>query len=227
MRTAVAVLQVLLLGCMACALAVAPQQGQPVQPAQPPTLADAEKAYAEVSNSIADLLWFRTDYYYHTGRWDDVIELIYGVIDLDPSFVEAYRSGAFIIWSKKTPQAYKEAVALYDRGIKSNPDGWEIPYDCGAWFYMSHMRLAKKMTEAQAAKEAIPYLRLATQNVDKGAPSQKRAQVWRAFGHTLRRAGQPKAAARAFKRVLEINPADAVALKELQKLEAQPSPGGR
>jgi len=224
MRLAVVALQIVLFGCAACAQTVAPQPAQPAHPAQAPTLQDAEQAYSAVSNSVADLLWVRSDYYYHSGEWDSVIALYYRVIDLDPTFAEAYVNCAFLIWSRKTPQAYKEAVALYDRGIKANPNSWVIPLECGQ-FLVDHMRLAKKMTEAQAAKAGIPYLRLAAQNADKGAPLEKRAAVWRALGHALRRAGQTEAAVRTFKRVLEFNPGDAVALKELSKLEPQQSPG--
>jgi tetratricopeptide (TPR) repeat protein len=197
-----------------CALAAAPK------PQEQPTLAQLEDAYAEVSRSIADLLWAKTEDYWHRGRYDDVIAICYRIVDLDPAFEDVYLSAAWLIWSKKTPQAYKEAAALYERGISANPDSWEIPYECGAFFYLWHMRLAKKMTPPQAAKAAVPYLRRAARLVDRGnASKEDRVKVWRAFGHALRTAGQRDAAIRVFKRVLEINPTDPVADRELRKLQ--------
>jgi tetratricopeptide (TPR) repeat protein len=197
-----------------CAWAAAPE------PQEQPTLQQLEDAYAEVSRSLADLLWAKVDDYWHPGRYDDVIAICYRMVDLDPTFVDAYLSAAWLIWSKKTPQAYREAAALYDRGISANPDSWEIPYECGAFFYLWHMRWAKKMTPEHAAKAAVPYLRRAAQSVDKGnASKEDRVKVWRAFGHALRTAGQRDAAIRVFERVLEINPTDPIAEKELKKLQ--------
>jgi tetratricopeptide (TPR) repeat protein len=183
---------------------------QAADAAKPMTLEQAEQTYKDASVLVSDLLWMRVDPYYHSGDWDRVIDLCYHAIDLDPTFIEPYNTGAWLLWSKLTPEGDKAAVALYDRGIKANPDDWEIALECGEFYYMIHKR---------DPKSAIPYLRHAAEAAERGAPDFRKVVILHQLGHALNRAGQPREALKVFKRAVEIDPTDAVGLKEIQKLK--------
>jgi len=177
---------------------------------KPATLEAAEQAYSDASILTADLLWMKVENYYHKGDFDKIIELCYHIVDLDPKFVEAYNTGAWLLWSKLTPEGDKAAVELYERGMKANPEDFENAFECGNFFYLIHKR---------DAKSAIPYLRHAVRVAERYSRDERKIIILRTLGHALRRDGQTEEALKVFRRVLEINPTDAIALKEVRRLE--------
>lgn len=95
---------------------------------------------------IADFLWLRgIQYYGEHHRSDQEYHLakhIFSTItDLDPMFVGAYRFGAFVL-----AQDVGQPVAgaeLLRKGIRSNPESWELPFDLGFMYFVELDQHAK------------------------------------------------------------------------------------
>jgi tetratricopeptide (TPR) repeat protein len=88
---------------------------------------------------IADAMWLRGIQYYGAHRKSDraypLAEHIFSTItDLDPQFVSAYRFGAIIL-AEDVGDA-EAAIDLLRKGIRSNPEGWEIPFDLGFLYFV-------------------------------------------------------------------------------------------
>jgi len=95
---------------------------------------------------IADFLWLRgIQYYGEHHRSDQEYHLakhIFSTItDLDPMFVGAYRFGAFVL-----AQDVGQPIAgteLLRKGMRSNPDRWELPFDLGFMYFVELDQHAK------------------------------------------------------------------------------------
>ncbi|MFB3896854.1 MAG: hypothetical protein ACE14V_11200 [bacterium] len=85
-------------------------------------------------NFFADLLWLRAIQYFGGHFMGDknyaMLDRIFEVITtLQPSFVDVYRFAAMALGEEA--HKYKETTNLLWKGINSNPQSWEIPYDLG------------------------------------------------------------------------------------------------
>jgi tetratricopeptide (TPR) repeat protein len=83
---------------------------------------------------IADAMWLRGIQYYGTHRKSDraypLAEHVFATLtDLDPQFINAYRFGALVL--AEDVGATGAAIDLLRKGIRNNPDRWEIPFDLG------------------------------------------------------------------------------------------------
>ena len=74
--------------------------------------------------------------------------------DLDPQFISAYRFGAIVL--SEDVGATGAAIDLLRKGIRSNPDRWEIPFDLGFLYFVERNDWAK----------AAQYFRLASRIED-------------------------------------------------------------
>jgi len=87
----------------------------------------------------ADLFWIRTIQYFgkHVTtdrRFPKLFPLVDLVTSLDPRFLEAYRlGGLFLAYFAKEMD---RAIAIYKKGIASNPDRWELPHDLARLYYL-------------------------------------------------------------------------------------------
>lgn len=91
-------------------------------------------------NVTADMLWLRAIQYYGEHRKTDLVfdkaaHVFRVLTDLDPGFVEAYRFGALVvIEDARMPE---EGYALLRKGIRENPDRWELPFDLGFHHFLA------------------------------------------------------------------------------------------
>jgi tetratricopeptide (TPR) repeat protein len=104
---------------------------------------------------VADVMWCRAIQYYGAHRKTDqaypLAEHIFSMItDLDPQFVSAYRFGAIVL--SEDVGASGAAIDLLRKGIRSNPETWEIPFDLGFLYFVKRNDWAK----------AAHYFRLAS-----------------------------------------------------------------
>jgi tetratricopeptide (TPR) repeat protein len=89
---------------------------------------------------IADVMWLRGIQYYGEHRRTDIkyplAEHIFSTItNLDPGFLGAYRFGAMVLAEDAgTPAA---AIGLLKKGLRSNPERWEIPFDLGFIYFIA------------------------------------------------------------------------------------------
>jgi tetratricopeptide (TPR) repeat protein len=187
------------LGLAACPAYVwaAPAQGAG------PVETQAEQQIAQVRDTIVDALWLKTDEYWHAGNPAPAIDICRMVIELDPHFVEAYSVGAWVALSLPEPRE-NDALQFYQQGIARNPQSYELLHEFGFQYYM----LRKHDLQA-----ALPYLKRAAEL----APT---APIKHTYAHALAQAGKPQEAAAEWLKILTQFPNDAVARKELAKLQA-------
>jgi len=161
------------------------------------------QAIAAARDDLVDLLWWRTESLFHEGDIARIIPVCDLVIQLDPSFVEPYAVSAWLSWDQR-PQ---EAAARYQAGIAANPKDYQLQHELGL-FYSLRRR-------DQAA--ALPHFRQAASL--PGAPPY----VQRSYARCLTKLGRRQEAIAAWKRVLDREPNDPIARRELERLSA----GGR
>ncbi len=79
--------------------------------------------------SLTDYLWRRSDAAFHAGDFARVVELHRAIVAVDPTDVESYSVGAWLLWSLERGD---EATAFIALGLKNNPDDpdmWEAAGD--------------------------------------------------------------------------------------------------
>jgi len=126
----------LMLSCV-CALDLS------VESARPPAPKEESAVYALVGEFravAANLLWTKAEIYHHEyiahgGTWNenkDLMPLIRLIVDLDPRFVEAYLTGA---WMLATGLGRPEqAVRFLREGIANNPTSPELYEELGTLY---------------------------------------------------------------------------------------------
>lgn len=129
-------------------LTVSPVRAQ--NAAKPESLKTATAQVDGITSRIVDNLWEETDHYWHEGDYNRIIALVRVCVEVDPSFVEAYSSGAWLMWSQGDTKA---ADTLLQYGIARAPQAEKgnISYEFG-WHLFNTKRFA----------EALPYLKQAT-----------------------------------------------------------------
>ena len=117
-------------------------------------------AFREVRVTMADILWIKVDAYFHSALTPEEHERIHPghpehlsglvshhqprensefmplirlVTDLDPQFIEAYRTGAWWMWSRLNQ--VKPAIEFLQEGIQNNPTRFELSYDLGLLYF--------------------------------------------------------------------------------------------
>ncbi len=126
---------------------------------------------------MADLWWIRSLIYVRQHFWGDrkfiFLNHLYQIItDLDPHFLTAYTyGGIFLALIADKPNL---AIELLEKGLKNNPNAWELPYDMGLYAY-------KRMNDPERAAQ---YYQIASQI--PGSPDLLKGNV----AMLLTRAGQ-------------------------------------
>lgn len=166
---------------------------------QNPTESAAEQQIATVLDTIVDALWLKTDEYWHEANTEPVIGICRMIVQLDPKFVEAYNTGAWIASMNGQDDV---ALQFYRQGIERNPDSYELLIALGYSFYWLHKG---------DVKAGLPHLKRAAE-----LPSP--AHVKRVYARGLAKAGKTQEAIEQWRKVLKEFPDDRFAPKELQKL---------
>lgn len=89
--------------------------------------------------AAADIAWLRGIQYYGEHRITDQKYDLIGhvmdiVTDLDPSFVQPYVFGAFVMAQEmKQPE---RGLDLLERGMRANPDNWKLWFEAGFLYYV-------------------------------------------------------------------------------------------
>lgn len=91
-------------------------------------------------NVVADYLWLRAIQYYGKHRkgdriFDKAAHVFRVLTDLDPRFVEAYRFGALVVIEDAGEP--EEGYRLLRKGIRENPDAWELCFDLGFHHFLN------------------------------------------------------------------------------------------
>lgn len=114
---------------------------------------------------LADVLFLWSIQYYANyaiaDRYDNLERIYTDVIsDLDPHYLDPYLVGAMIM----TAEARKPELALrlLDKGIRSNPDDWILPFEAGYVCYQDlkdYARAGKYFELAMSHPDAHPAVR--------------------------------------------------------------------
>ena len=152
--------------------------------------------------SFADYLWRRSDAAFHAGDYPRAVELHRAIVTVDPTDTESYGVGAWLLWSLDKKD---EADAFIAKGLKSNPDNWEM-WDVAAQQYGLEKEFAR---ERDAYAKAV---NLAGKDAD--------ATLRRRYAHASERAGDLKESAQIWRALVADFPNDAVSKNNLARVEA-------
>lgn len=169
---------------------------------------------------IADVLWLQViqvmgekNISEEAGRW--IYQALDVVTTLDPQFVRAYEVGGLALCTLVVMP--NESSALLEKGMKHNPDAWQLPFYLGINHYFEFGD-AKKAGEYVSRAARLP-----------GAPSPDRLTAFSA--RLFASSGEPQAAIEALarlydqteddnlRRVLERRIKEAIVERDLQHIE--------
>ncbi|MGI5818920.1 MAG: HEAT repeat domain-containing protein [Armatimonadota bacterium] len=140
-----------------------------------------------------------TDWWWHAGRYEQIIRGNETIVWLDPTWLEGLTSGAYLYWSLGRDV---EALATYRRAVFMHPDEWESHFELGFFYYNAQKRFADAVPEFERAREL-------------GCPPVQA----RMHAHALERAGYPERALGVWRELHAENPDDGVVRQNLQRLE--------
>ena len=89
--------------------------------------------------AAADLAWLRAIQYYGGHRmtdqkFDHIGHLMHVITELDPRFIQPYVFGAFVMAQEQRQP--ERGLALLHRGMRANPDSWELAFKTGFLHYV-------------------------------------------------------------------------------------------
>lgn len=121
----------------------------------------AKVASLGATNFLADIYWLEAIQYYGGGdpygTYRQLPALFKTITDLSPKFAAAYQNGLLILPSEKFAD---EAIALGEKGQKSLPKSWEIPYYEGLVYHLNKKdyAAAAHQFEIAASKKGAPAI---------------------------------------------------------------------
>lgn len=142
-----------------------------------------QEAAPAKDESPVDYFWRKSDEAFHAGDYPRAVGLHRAIVALDPSDVESYSVGAWLLWSLGKPD---EAVQFLQVGLKANPKDPEM-WDAAA----QHYDLQKRFTDSESAyakavelsgKDAPQLLRRRYAHAAEHAGDwNKSVEIWRAL----------------------------------------------
>jgi len=157
-----------------------------------------------------DLFWKCSDKAFHEGDYPLAISYHKAIVILDPHDVESYSDAAWLMWSLGNGD---EAQQHINRGIKANPQNWEM-WDAAG----QQDDLQKYFSKAQFAySQAVKFI-----------PAKEDSQMLRRrWAHAAENAGDRKTAIRIWQKLVKDYPNDVVNKNNLDRmLNPEPAAGG-
>lgn len=159
----------------------------------------------------ADILWLRTDMYFHQGQWYKVLPLYRTITFLQPHFIQAWSVAgwhlAYNIYhearEEDKPKWLEAGLNFLKEGIIYNPDQYELYFETG-WTYFH---------KAQNYDEAIKYFRRAIRFPHPD-------YIDRMIAHAFLKKGDIKQACEEWRRIVKLFPEDRLSQDWLKKVEA-------
>ena len=163
----------------------------------------ADQAVAQsdgICSRVTDELWQNTDRYWHKGDYNRDIALIRVVVSIDPSFTEAYSTGAWLIWSMGDSSA---ADSFLQDGLRNSPDRAGLEYEFG-WQLFNTKRYVP----------AVAYLK---RSVADGSTDRR---TYAMLAHAYRLLGKYDASIAVWKKTIAKFPDYVAAPANLARVEA-------
>ena len=137
---------------------------------------------------MADVYWTRAVQYFgqkHRAR-SEQYRLLAPLLDitttLDPHLIVAYQFGSTFL-AQKPPEGAGEpdkAVALIERGIRDNPDTWQLYYELGFLQYMElhdEVAAARTFERGSTIPHAHPFLKILAASMAQHAGEHEMARM--------------------------------------------------
>ncbi len=190
--------------------------GNPKTPAVGPYSAHAKESDEEhaahsapfdpKTESNLDYFWRKSDEAFHKGDYERAIQLHRAIVALDPTDVESYSVGAWLLWSLGKKD---DAVAFIQRGTKANPDNWDMWDEAG-----QHYDLQKMVPESlNAYRQAVAHF-------PAEAPANESQMLRRRLAHSAEHAGEWQLSAQTWRDLVRDFPDEAVNKNNLARVEA-------
>jgi len=169
---------------------------QPYQPTTPVLWFQSGALLKKISlgfgNLLADIYWMRAVVYYGSQRRADEKDRNFDLLDplltlvttLDPQFKVAYRFGAIFLTEAypSGPGRPDRAIALLERGLAANPNGWEYLHDIGFvhyWWLRDYEAAGQWFDKAGRLPRAPEWLApLAATTLAQGGDRQSSRLLW-------------------------------------------------
>jgi tetratricopeptide (TPR) repeat protein len=139
---------------------------------------------------IADIYWMRAVQYYGGKRLQNAkqYELLEPFVDiattLDPYLLHAYRFGSIFL-SEKSPvgaEQPKKAIALLEKGIRYNPNEWQLYRDLGFvyyWYLEDYKKAAEGFLEGSKNPQSAKWMKtFAAELLAKGNTRETAQFLW-------------------------------------------------
>jgi tetratricopeptide (TPR) repeat protein len=161
----------------------------------------------------ADILWLRTDMYFHMGQWYKVLPLYRTITFLQPHFIQAWSVAGWhmaynIYHEAKSEEEKKDwleaGLNFLKEGITYNPGRYELYFETG-WTYFH---------KARDYDEAIKYFRRAIRFPHPD-------YIDRMIAHAFFKKGDIQSAYQEWQRIVKLSPKDNLARDGLKKVEAE------
>ncbi len=151
-----------------------------------------------VSLADASAIFIReSDWFWHKGRYQQCVRANSAAVLLDPENPDPYSNSAWLLWSMGL---HTRAIGEYHRGLAADTSG-------EAAFYLAfYYQLQGDLIAAER------YFKIAADLAPRNT------NILRSWAHCLRRLGRLRQAMEVWQRVLEVNPTDAVAIREIKRL---------
>jgi tetratricopeptide (TPR) repeat protein len=172
--------------------------------AKPIPAAEAEQRVAASRDFLTDMLWMKTEDYWHVGKWDEAIRLCRQIVQADPHFIEAYTGAAYLLYSMDKDE---EAIELFRAGMAANPRNYDLPHEFGMYYYHRH----KWELAAEQFEKAVAL----------GAP----AVMQHMLPNALERAGRLEEALQRWREILKRYPGDPIAKRHIERLTQETGKG--
>lgn len=176
------------------------------------TIGAAAKAQGASANGVAKVdailddvtegLVEMTDRHFHKGEYNHIVHLCRMVVAAHPQDTESYSNAGYLLWSMNRDA---EAIALYELGLKNNPNTFFMYDELGQYYAMrkkDYPRAIFYYEKAIACKDCVPL-------------------SWHGLAIAYEKTGQKDKALAAWKHAasLKNNPNAASARMHLQRLE--------
>lgn len=138
------------------------------------------------------------DEYWHDGQHYKTMALMFVLIEYDPHDVENISGLAWLL------DGYGEtarAIQVYQRGIRLNPNRYDIYYDLGYAYF-----------NKRQYEQALPYLEKAVTFAN--VPPF----VWKTLAHCYERLGQLEKSLQAWQQVKQLDPSDGAVELNMQRV---------
>ena len=181
--------------CLKQALAQRPQSSRRTAPAE---ALPAPSSRYDLWLEICDSFILESDHWWHLGDHEQSIRCQQTAVFFDPANVEAFTNVAWLQWSAGR---HGEAISTYRQALAANPQRWEAADALGR-YYLGHHQ----------TETGVQYLQAAA---TLGSPPIPR----RSLGHALEKLGRVDEARGVWSAILEMDPNDPIALRQLARLK--------